>query len=773
NAIKNYFNKKENKFEISRIFRKIDYQEIENEKFENGKFENGEFENEKFENGEFENKKIEIEKIENGEIENEKIENDFKEHKGDIDAKNKDDNYVREDKNENKEGYNDGNKIKERQTIYISTISSKRLSFKLLTYNLKGISRHEVISILLPRNTCFLERYFVHLYLNSDLYCPIFYLIASYAIDLIPLFPEIDYEFVFFILFRDKLRYKECYCLNTKDKKDVVEDDNDNYAGKNSNIINSNDKNNDKKEGNDIYDNNKSSDIKISDKKGGNDIYHNNKISDKKDDNDINSRGINNVINNNDINNVINNNDINNEKTNFIGNKPKCIFCRTQLSFEKSKHKINLYSDENILKRETDLPLVVEVARKLIQRRRNKEFLSLLMSVEKKIAILIFKNLPEALRAFRTNTERGFWRLNKKMGDENVFDESVNICRGNEKLSTGNSIPLDNFDFSYLDCFGFEFWEYLEIDTSVDYLVFLFMKAGKKNFYSLVKVLKNRESAEVVEFFTKCHSVVEHFECSPENNINVLNDDFHNNNDLFNTGLNRNPNENNDDQLNGNDTKDTPLDKKLQEIILLFLKQGSPDELVKNYVTGVFMDDSDYFYQVMVFLDKKSLLKYIPRYLTDEGLPYFLKKFEPSELFFECHFLELEGVHAIKICIANFDEEIVVRVLILLEDKLPALFMRSVILAYLRFKNRAYTVSLLKRLVARKIWGMRLYAGFLKCLEVVDSADCADVLREMPVDICREMVLGNEKIKNKVISFLRNNRDRLLEGVLNGRVTGF
>ncbi|KAG0437149.1 putative histone-lysine N-methyltransferase 1, partial [Dictyocoela muelleri] len=739
NSIKNYFNKNENKFEIKNIFRKIDYS------YEN-KFEVNEIENDNKNNDD----NINSDKVDNNNIIN------------NINNIINNDNINCDDKINIDNNYNNNDKKLVINNYYSNTDKLKSLSFKILTYNLTLISNDEIISILSSKNHNFLEKYLIYLYLNHDSYNRIFYLMASYDINLIPLFPQIDYDFIFYILFKDKLRFKECTC----EDNDVNEINNDDKEINNDVNNNINDVNND-----------------VNDVKEINN-YVNNNINDVNNDVNNNINNVNNDVNNNinDVNNDINNNNfafnVNNDVIN-VNTKTKCIFCELQFNFKKSLQKIHLQSDPEFLKKEFDDSSIIEVSRNLIKKRKKYKFLKMLKLIEKKTAISILKNLSELTRNLRESEN------NDDNSDNDNYNKLNNYIKVNNK-----SITMDNFNFSYLDDFGFEFWEFLEIDNSINYLVFLFKKIEKNNFYSLIKILKQKENLEVVDFFKKCYMIVKS-EIDNKDEKNKDGKDANNNNkDDKNTNYKnkdeKNTNYKNKDEKNTNDIKDikdikenknltdntknddeyNKLDKKLQKIILMYLKQNSHDDLIKDFVTSVFMDDKDYFYQVMVFLDKKSLLKYIPLYLTDEGMPYFLKKFEPSELFFESHFLEFEGVNAIKICILNFDEEIIIQVLILLEDKLPVLFMRSVILAYLRFKNKNYTLSLLKRLVKRKIWGLRLYPGFIKCLEVIDIEDCVEVLHELPIDASRELVFKNEKIKKKLIMFLKDNRSNYLENIL-------
>ncbi|KAF7683558.1 Symplekin [Astathelohania contejeani] len=174
------------------------------------------------------------------------------------------------------------------------------------------------------------------------------------------------------------------------------------------------------------------------------------------------------------------------------------------------------------------------------------------------------------------------------------------------------------------------------------------------------------------------------------------------------------------------------------------------------------------------YLGKDLILKYIEYYIVNqESINDFLEVITPSEVFYKSHYLNDidKSIKITGLCLARkdiFDEKVVWKVIIMMEDSIPPLFMRTVILALIAYPGlKKSIIKLMFRLVKIRIWCYKgLYEGFIKCLSILGK-DGVDIIFTLPKDKIIGIVEENEKIRKEILEYSkRHNIKRRYKEIL-------
>ena len=211
-------------------------------------------------------------------------------------------------------------------------------------------------------------------------------------------------------------------------------------------------------------------------------------------------------------------------------------------------------------------------------------------------------------------------------------------------------------------------------------------------------------------------------------------------------------------------------DGRVADLINSYLLARPLPEGQRSFFLESLGDNPDYFYSLMPYFKREKNLESIGTALVDErSLVHFLRVFTLNELFYLAHYVpDLERAKKIaKLCIDSegFGESVVMFAVPKMElDKLPPLFMWSIILSYMKLPTlKGFVVNLLHKLVKRAIWqDMDLFEGFIKALEAVGN-ESVDVLVQMPAEQITRALKRSEKLvgtARKHLSASKGMRDR-------------
>ncbi|KAL0266121.1 UNVERIFIED_CONTAM: hypothetical protein PYX00_011837 [Menopon gallinae] len=194
-------------------------------------------------------------------------------------------------------------------------------------------------------------------------------------------------------------------------------------------------------------------------------------------------------------------------------------------------------------------------------------------------------------------------------------------------------------------------------------------------------------------------------------------------------------------------------DKNWIALINSYLLSKPLSEDLRGFFLNHLSDDPSYFYSLMPYFKKEKNLEALSKLLVDEAsLKHFLRVFTLNEIFYFAHYVpNIESAKNItKLCIDNssFNESVVMFAIPKMEmDVLPPLFMRSVILSYMRLPSlKKFVIGLLYKLVKRAIWlDPGLFEGFIKTLEIMGS-ESVGVIAQMPSDTIAEVLKKSRKL---------------------------
>eukprot|EP00866_Antonospora_locustae_P001540 jgi/Antlo1/1540/1300 len=196
-------------------------------------------------------------------------------------------------------------------------------------------------------------------------------------------------------------------------------------------------------------------------------------------------------------------------------------------------------------------------------------------------------------------------------------------------------------------------------------------------------------------------------------------------------------------------------DKNWIALINSYLLSKPLSEDLRGFFLSHLSDNPSYFYSLMPYFKREKNLEALSKLLVDEAsLKHFLRIFTLNEIFYFAHYVSnVESAKNItKLCIDNpgFNESVVLFAIPKMEmDALPPLFMRSVILSYMKLPSlKKFVVSLLYKLVRRAIWlDPGLFEGFIKTLEIIGDEGIG-IIAQMPPDQIAEVLRKSKKLVN-------------------------
>lgn len=196
-------------------------------------------------------------------------------------------------------------------------------------------------------------------------------------------------------------------------------------------------------------------------------------------------------------------------------------------------------------------------------------------------------------------------------------------------------------------------------------------------------------------------------------------------------------------------------DKNWIALINSYLLSKPLSEDLRGFFLSHLSDNPSYFYSLMPYFKREKNLEALSKLLVDEAsLKHFLRVFTLNEIFYFAHYVSnIESAKNItKLCIDNpgFSESVVMFAIPKMEmDALPPLFMRSVILSYMKLPSlKKFVVLLLYKLVRRAIWlDPGLFEGFIKTLEIIGD-ESVSVIAQMPPEQIAEVLRKSKRLVN-------------------------
>lgn len=194
-------------------------------------------------------------------------------------------------------------------------------------------------------------------------------------------------------------------------------------------------------------------------------------------------------------------------------------------------------------------------------------------------------------------------------------------------------------------------------------------------------------------------------------------------------------------------------DKSWVELINVYLRSKPLSDDLRAFFLYHLSDNTKYFYSLMPYFRREKNLEALSRLLVDEeSLRCFMRVFTLNEIFYLAHYVsDVESAkNCIKLCIDNaaFSESVVLFAIPKMEmDTLPPLFMRSVILSYMKLPSlKGFVLGLMHKLVKRAIWlDAGLFEGFVKALEVIGD-ESVEIILQMPPDQMAEVLRKSKKL---------------------------
>lgn len=193
--------------------------------------------------------------------------------------------------------------------------------------------------------------------------------------------------------------------------------------------------------------------------------------------------------------------------------------------------------------------------------------------------------------------------------------------------------------------------------------------------------------------------------------------------------------------------KDTEIRRKT---VKTFVENTPLTQDLKEFFLNNLNDT--YFYSMLPYYKKEKQLESLSKYLIDkESLNYFLKVFSLGELFYFSHYITdiTRAKNAIQLCIDHpqFSVNTILFAIPKMEsNKLPCLIMRSIIISYLKIKEKSVFVSILNIIIRKNFWKDKgLVQGFVKMLELL-SSDSIEVLKNIESDTLYPFLRANPNI---------------------------
>lgn len=191
-------------------------------------------------------------------------------------------------------------------------------------------------------------------------------------------------------------------------------------------------------------------------------------------------------------------------------------------------------------------------------------------------------------------------------------------------------------------------------------------------------------------------------------------------------------------------------DQRKETLIPTILRRRAIKGQLRIYLLDNYLEDDRFIYDLLPYLEKSDVYKYIPDYVVDtESLNTFLRVIECSELLIFAHRIPdiSKAIRILNLCFKSprFNESDFLFTLTTLEKELPLLVVRTLIQTLLKFPNlKNFVVSFLSRLVRRNIWKQEeMVEGVTKCFEIVGPA-AVDIIVYLDSDGMGK-VLGKSK----------------------------
>lgn len=201
--------------------------------------------------------------------------------------------------------------------------------------------------------------------------------------------------------------------------------------------------------------------------------------------------------------------------------------------------------------------------------------------------------------------------------------------------------------------------------------------------------------------------------------------------------------------------------ERRKEFVNYFIQSTLLNSELKEYFLKNL--DETYFYSLLPYHKREKQLEGISKYLTDKiSLNYFLKVFSLGELFYFSHYINdiHQAKNAIQLCIDHpqFSENTLLFAIPKMEtEKLPCLCMWSLIISYLKLKNRKLFIPIMIRFTKKEIWNNKqLLQGYYKMLELL-SFEALEVLKAIDPDSVYLLLKNNRTILRTCREYFEKN----------------
>lgn len=202
----------------------------------------------------------------------------------------------------------------------------------------------------------------------------------------------------------------------------------------------------------------------------------------------------------------------------------------------------------------------------------------------------------------------------------------------------------------------------------------------------------------------------------------------------------------------------------LEEVFLIFMKEGKKvNDGIQSLLTSTFLDSEKYFLSLIDFIWKPIILSYQENYLTkEENLNIFLRQLSPVDILHKIHeYKNLEkAVLASKLCFKRreiFNSEVLIQTILLLEQNLPILTMRTVLFTLMNYKFTFNQINDFLIRIRKKIFERKEnIIGFEKCLLFMKE-NCLEIILNLNFDELK-IIFRNYELRKMVEKILVNKR---------------
>lgn len=178
---------------------------------------------------------------------------------------------------------------------------------------------------------------------------------------------------------------------------------------------------------------------------------------------------------------------------------------------------------------------------------------------------------------------------------------------------------------------------------------------------------------------------------------------------------------------------------------------------LKNYIITRYKNIPALVYKMFIYFDKSDVVNYIEDFLIDKkSLEYFLFVLKPTDILIYAHEMSniSKGIKILDLCFDSpaFNENDFIYTLNTIEDSMPALIIRTLILTYKKYPHlRNFTVNFLYKIINKNaLQNSKLKTGIIKCLEILKSSS-VEIIASLSEERILTILDGSKMLKDLCI----------------------